>query len=394
MNWRGLWFLGTRYLVRHKKRTILLVSAFTLVWLLPAAIAMIVNQVERELRSRAVDTPLLVGKSGSALELVFNGLYFTKPEIGTMPFGEIERLQNMDHGSVIPVYSRFSAGEHRIVGTSLDYFRFRNLEITEGRNLLRLGDCVIGSGVAEANEIKPGDSLISSPETLFDLGGVYPLKLNVVGILSPTGGPDDGAIFVDVKTCWIIEGLGHGHDDAESAGAEERIEEDEESGVVRLNASITEYNEITPENAGSFHFHGEISDYPVTAAIVIPFDARDQALFKGKLSSRDDLQVASPQDEMSELFDTVFSIQRLVTSLLFAVGLATLLIGSLVFLLSNRLRRDEFRQMRLLGADFRSLRGLLFFEGAFVLISSLLACGFLLAVLTMVLPAALRVVIG
>jgi putative ABC transport system permease protein len=68
------------------------------------------------------------------------------------------------------------------VGTTLDYFDFRGLKVVEGRNLAVLGDCVLGARVAENLRLKPGDSLLSSPETLFDLAGVYPLKMKVVGV--------------------------------------------------------------------------------------------------------------------------------------------------------------------------------------------------------------------
>jgi hypothetical protein len=43
-------------------------------------------------------------------------------------------------------------------------------------------------------EMSPGDSLISSPENFFDLAGVYPLKMMVVGILHESNSPDDNAI--------------------------------------------------------------------------------------------------------------------------------------------------------------------------------------------------------
>ena len=57
----------------------------------------------------------------------------------------------------------------------------------------------------------PGDSLVSSPENFFDLAGVYPLKMEIVGVLETSDSPDDLAVFTDLKTNWIIMGLGHGH---------------------------------------------------------------------------------------------------------------------------------------------------------------------------------------
>ena len=392
MNAGGVWFLGRRYLGRNRAKTALLVAAFSLVWLLPAGIALVVGKVEEQLRARAAGTPLLLGQAGSPLELVFNGLYFTKPAIATLPYGGTEAIAADGLATVIPLYARFAAADHRIVGTTLDYFDFRGLEIREGRGLIDLGECVVGSAVAARNGIVPGDSVISTPETLFDLAGVYPLKMKVVGVLAPSGTPDDAAIFVDVKTAWIIEGLGHGHEEADKLGEEARLAalSGSDDGAVRLNASVVQYNEVTEENTDDFHFHGEIADYPVTAAIVIPVDAKAQALLKGRYGKAGGPQLISPGTEMDELFATVFSVQDFVLRLLGAIGVATLAIGALVFLLSNRLRRDEFRHLRHLGADPGTVRALVLFEGAFVVVTSLMMAGAGLAILRIVAPILVR----
>lgn len=396
MNLRGVLFLGWRYLARNRVKTLLLVAAFALVWLLPSGLALVVGKAEERLRSRAGGTPLLLGQAGSPLELVFNGLHFTKPGVATLPFREVEAVGESGLGTAIPLYARFSAGGRRIVGTTLDYFDFRGLRVEEGRGLIDLGECVVGARVAAENRIAPGDAIVSSPETLFDLAGVYPLKMRVVGVLAPAGTPDDSAIFVDVKTAWIIEGLGHGHEDAGKLGPEARLADPSGStdGAVRLNASVVQYNEVTEENADDFHFHGETGDYPVTAAIVIPADEKGRALLKGRYGKAGGLQLVSPASEMDELFATVFSVQDLVLRLLLAIGLATLAIGTLVFLLSNRLRREEFRHLRHLGAAPSTLRALVGFEAVFVLVASLLASGLGLLVLEWLAPLLLRRLIG
>jgi putative ABC transport system permease protein len=395
MNTRGVLHLGLRYLQRNRAKTLLLVAAFSLVWLLPAGIGLIVAKVEAQLRARAVETPLLLGQAGSPLELVFNALYFTKPQVATLPSRELDAVAETGFAAVIPIYARYTAGGHRIVGTSLDYFDFRRLEVKEGRQLLRLGECVVGAEVAEKNGLRPGDAVISTPETLFDLAGVYPLKMTVVGVLAPAASPDDEAIFVDLKTAWIIEGLGHGHEEAEALGPDQKIAPtDAGDQVVRLNASVVEYNEITPENAESFHFHGDTAGYPVTAAIVIPGDVRDQALLKGRFTRAGGLQLISPAEEMDELFATVFSVQRFVLGLLLVIGLATLAMGVLVFLLSHRLREEEFRHLRHLGADLSTLRALVAFEAGFVILSSLLVSGIGLAVIHFLAPVMIRSLLG
>lgn len=394
MNLSGVVHLGSRYLRRNRAKTLLLVAAFSLVWLLPAGLALVVRAVEAQLRGRAAETPLLLGQAGSPLELVFNGLYFTKPQIAPLGHGEVEAVAESGLGSAVPLYARFSASGWRIVGTNLDYFDFRGLEVAEGRGLAQLGECVVGAKAAQEEGLVPGDSIVSTPETLFDLAGVYPLKMKVVGILAPTGTADDRALFVDLRTAWIIEGLGHGHEDADALGEEARLASAEGEGAVRLNASVRQFNEITEENEDSFHFHGDMSGYPVGAAIVVPADAKAQALLRGRYGKPGGPQLVSPEAEMDELFATVFSVQALVLRLLLVIGLATLAIGALVFLLSNRLRRDEFRHLRHLGADPGTLRGLVLFEGVFVVLASLLVAGGGLLLLRLLAPVLVRGMLG
>ena len=50
--------------------------------------------------------------------------------------------------------------------------------------------------------------------------------MKVVGVLSPVATPDDEAVFVDVKTAWVIAGLAHGHDDVTAPGAESGVLEE------------------------------------------------------------------------------------------------------------------------------------------------------------------------
>ncbi len=390
MNWNGIWHLGSRYLRRKRGKTILLVAAFSLVWLLPGVVAVVVSQAESHLRHRADSTPLLVGRAGSPLELVFNGLYFFKPEVGVFPRSEIGGLgRGVD---VIPLYARFSAQDHRIVGTSVDYFRFRQLRFSQGRPFVRLGECVVGAEVARIHGLAEGDSVISSPGSIFDPAGVYPLKMRVCGVMAPSGAADDRAVFVDLKTAWVIEGIGHGHEDAEKIDESGRLASG--PGEIRINASVEHYNEVTPENVDSFHFHGDPGEFPLSAAIIIPRTAKAQALLKGRFQDRTDMQIASPAEEMDELFATVFRIQNVVVGILVLIGLATLAIGALVFLLSHRLRIPEFRSLSHMGADPAVLRGLIGFEAFFVLAASLLVAGAVLLVVYWLTPWVIPQVLG
>jgi hypothetical protein len=124
------------------------------------------------------------------------------PELISMEASD--RVAETDLSLPIPMYVRFKARGHPIAGTTLDYFEFRGLKIDQGRQFAVLGDCILGAKVAKSLALKPGDSLISSPESLFDLAGVYPLKMKVAGVLKKSHTSDDLAVFVDLKTAWVI----------------------------------------------------------------------------------------------------------------------------------------------------------------------------------------------
>ena len=204
-------YIAWKYISFNKIKTITLVGCITLISFLPMALQLLLDESERQLMSRAVSTPLVVGSKGSALDLVMNTIYFGDEVPELITIAASDRVMDTDLALAIPVYARFRARGNPIVGTTLDYFDFRGLKITEGRQMAVLGDCVVGAKVAKGLHLKPEDSLVSSPETLFDLAGIYPLKMKVVGVLEKSHTSDDLAVFVDLKTAWVIQGLGHGH---------------------------------------------------------------------------------------------------------------------------------------------------------------------------------------
>ena len=92
MNVSGALHLGLNYLRCQKAKTTLLVGALSVTIFIPFGIRIFVGQAEEQLGARAKSTPLLLGAPGSRLELVFNALYFSKPDIATLPIGELGHL--------------------------------------------------------------------------------------------------------------------------------------------------------------------------------------------------------------------------------------------------------------------------------------------------------------
>lgn len=360
--------LAWRYVVRHRLQTLLLAAALGLVLALPLSIRVIVRAAESAMKERAASTPQVIGARGSALDLLLTALYFKRQPLPTLTVKALEEVRAAKLGTAIPVYTRFHAQEFPIVGTQLDYFSFRELQVEQGRIFARLGDCVVGAELAKKKGIAVGGHLYSSQEQVFDLAGIYPLKMRVTGILAANGTSDDEAIFTDLKTTWLIEGLAHGHDDLVS---EEAILTKENGNVVG-NASVRMFNQVTEKNLGSFHFHGDLTAYPLSAILMQPTDAKAEALLAGRYLKSDlPAQIIRPLDEFETLMNTLFQIETLALVVLSLLAFAALSVAALVFALTFRLRTREFTTLDDLGISRRALALTKLTEVAFVTVLGL-----------------------
>lgn len=344
-------YLTWRHLVYYRGQSVILIGSIALILFLPFGLRVLVREGSDELMARADKTPLVVGAKGSPLQLVLNALYFTSEPPESLPYASIQRVESDGLARAIPLYVRFWAEGYRIVGTTLDYFDFRGLRIASGggRQMARLGECVVGAEVARRLGIHPGGALMSSPENVFDLAGVYPLKMRVVGVLAPALSPDDRAVFVDLKTAWVIQGLGHGHQDISQKAPDASVLRREDTNVV-ANAALMQYAEITDANVHSFHFHGDLGDFPITSILAVPKDHKSMTLLMGRYEGHDiQQQIIRPEVTVRDLVETIFAVERFVVAALAGVGVATLATSILVFMLSLRLRRGERETMRKLG---------------------------------------------
>jgi putative ABC transport system permease protein len=378
-------YIAWRYVSFNRVRTATLVACVTLIAVLPLSLDLLLEESERQLLERAEKTPLVVGAKGSELDLVMNSLYFgdTVPELISM--AHLEQVRATGLTVPIPMYVRFRARGAPIVGTSLDYFDLRGLQIAQGRTFALLGEAVIGATVAAELGLGPGDDLLSSPETLFDLAGVYPLKMRVTGVLAPANSADDLAVFVDIKTAWVVQGLVHGHQDL-SQVTDPTLVMGRAGGKVTATAKLAQYTQITPQNIDSFHFHGDPVDYPITAVIALPHDPKASAILRGRyVSAGDDSsalsgQITVPSDVVAELLANIFRIKSVLDAVILVVGLTTAMALVLVFALSLRLRQREIQTMFKLGCSRMTTARLL---GAEILII-LAASGVLTLVLLVV----------
>ena len=371
-------YIAWKYLNFSKARTATLVACVTLIAVLPLALQLLLAESERQLLSRAQSTPLLLGAPGSALDLVMNGLYFDDEVPELISMAAVDAVAASGLATPIPLYVRFKARRFPIVGTTLDYFDFRGLSIGEGRQLALLGECLVGAEVAGRLGIKVGDKLLSSPETVFDLAGVYPLNMKVAGVLARSHTPDDLAVFVDIKTAWVVQGLVHGHQDVtRSADAAVIIEQTDDNVIA--NARLVEYTEITPANIDSFHFHGAPEDYPLSAVITVPHDEKSATILRGRyLDAGSGYQLVVPETVIDGLLANIFRIKHMLDAVILVVAVATILALLLVFALSIRLRQREIQTVLRIGGSRLTIARLLAAEISLIALISAVFCAIVL----------------
>jgi putative ABC transport system permease protein len=352
-------YLAWRYLVFHRVKTLILVLSLAAVLAMPVSLLLLAGQGERHLAARANASPLLIGAKGSPLEIVLNSLYFRSKVPELMRFEEVEAIRESGLARPIPIYARFKCQEDPIVATTLDYFEFRDLKVLQGKQMTRLGDCVLGSEVARRRGLKPGDNLLSSPERAFDVAGVQPLRMRITGVLDFTDGPDDHAVFVDIKTAWIIEGLGHGHTDLSTP----------EGGHVTAKVPVPQYTEVTDRNLESFHFHGEMSQFPITAVLAIPPDEKSGTRLLGRYQAEGQrYQGIEPAKVMQELLGTVVTLKTFALAASAIVGVITVALIALIQMLSLRLRKREIETLTQIGGSRGRIFGVLAAEALIVLL--------------------------
>ncbi len=342
--------LTWRYIAFNKIKSVIMVVGLAITMFLPMAVNVLIRHYQSDLMARAQSTPLVVGAKGNRYDLILKSLYFTAENPDSITMAEVSTIRDSDRAAAIPLHISFSAQQSPVVGTSLDYFDFRSLTTANGTLPLRLGDTVIGHSVATKLNLGVGDSILTDQTSLYNIAAVYPLKLRIVGVLDPSNSADDLAVFVDIKTAWIIEGIGHGHTDITKTNDPDLILRSNEKEVVG-SAAVVEYTEITATNIDSFHLHGDLANCPVTSIIVIPDSAKSATILKGRYRQSSSRQMLVPTGVIEELMQMVVQIKRFFDANFVLICLATILFVVLIIMLSLRLRRREMETMFRIGCS-------------------------------------------
>ncbi len=346
-------FLAARYLAFHRWKTALIVVCLTLTGFVPILLWLVLDEFDQRIAARAERTPLVIGPPGSGVDLTLHALYFTSRPKDPLPTRELKRVTESQLAQPVPLHCHFTARGFPIVGTTIDYFDVRQLAVEQGRLFVTLGECVVGSEVARELRLQVADKLMSDRENLVDIAGQYPLRMTVVGILARSGTADDRAVFTDLKSSWMMLGLGHGHDDLRDETDPHKVLARDSRGIV-ASAAVLPYLEITPELMSTVHFHGDPDEFPISAILAFPRDEKSATLLIGRYEAPGQgksAQVIVPQKVIRELMKLVFQVTQLFHANMLLVAISTACLLGLVIALSMRLRANEMETMFRMGCS-------------------------------------------
>src|SRR6185437_11993494 len=191
---------------------------------LVVAVLVIYGVVDASFRRSAAGYDLIVGATkGGRLQIVLNTVYHLSAPVENIPYSYYKEFTRDEHHkgkfadyvqTAIPYCLGDSYEEFRVVGTTpqmfeaFEYVPGKKYEFSAGRNFEHdhFFEGVIGSIVANKTGLKLGDEFQPAHGVENDEQGHKHDAFKVVGILKPTGTPNDRALFVNMEGFYLLRG--------------------------------------------------------------------------------------------------------------------------------------------------------------------------------------------
>ena len=163
------------------------------------------NQIEQQLQNNLRGIDMVIGAKGSPLQLILSSIYHIDNPTGNISFKESNKLtKNSMVDFTIPLSYGDSYNGFRIVGTTYQYPKLYEANLTEGRLWNKSMEVVIGSIVSEVNQLKIGDKFYGTHGLNKD-GHIHDDHYyEVVGILNQSNSALDKLIITDINSVWQV----------------------------------------------------------------------------------------------------------------------------------------------------------------------------------------------
>lgn len=349
----SLWHIAWGYLWNRKFTSALTILSVALGVGLIYSVLTLREETRKRFEEEGQSFDIVVGAKGSPLQLVLSALYFMDAPTGNIRLSDYEAIKkNEDVAAAFPISMGDTYRGFRIVGTTTDLFSYtwtnpvsgekrKPFNLADGRLFEKPMETVLGSAVARAEGLNVGDSFIGShgfielPDGVREDHAENPYT--VVGILEPSGSPNDRAVFADLASVWDVHGQKH------TAAAESAADDHEEN--LEVTAVLVSLESPTLR----FQFVEFVND-TYNAMATIPIN-----------------QI---QNLYASLLGTAKSILLSVGYLVVIISAISILIGLYLSILQ---RRRDLAIMRALGASAYEIVGSVLIEAFLVTVLGVIA---------------------
>ena len=399
----SLWRIAWRSVQQRALASSLTAFSMALGVMLLVAVLSIHGVIERSFQNNAnLGYNMIMGAKGGKLQLTLNTVYYLSQPIENVPYdfyleflpadrrdAELENSLNPPEASRDGKYSPFVElaiplclgdyfGPFRVVGTvpeMFDKLRFGphgeyKYEFSQGRNFQLdspehgFFEAVVGATVARQMKVKVGDRISTThgdPE-----GFGHGEQFTVVGILAPSGTPQDRAAFVSMEGFYLMEGHAKPLPEAEPAadGNEPRAVPDGGDTAADGHPRATQRvaSEAAPD-AASLTTPLPLEQREVTSILVRTVSPIVGMYLENEINEGPAAQAVLPVREIYLLFDMFV---RPAQMLLMLMSVLICIVSGVSILVSiyNSMseRRHEIAVMRALGAERQTVMSVILFE--------------------------------
>lgn len=304
------------------------------------------TQISNKLESNSKDIDLVVGAKGSPLQLILSSIFYVDFPTGNIPLKDANALSK--HPMVkraVPLALGDSYQGFRIVGTDTSFINLYSLQLEAGTFWNGNFDVTIGSEVAKALNLKPGDTfhgahgLTSGGDTHADHAYV------VAGILKQQNNVSDNLILTDIPSIWNMHAPGGVHNEED---------EGEHTGEAEHQHHSDSHEQVAQEDDDGREITSLLIQYHSPMAVV---------MFPRLVNQSTNMQAASPALETARLFSLIgVGVDTLQW---FAVLIMLIAAISVFVSLFNSLkeRKYDIAVMRVMGASRSKIFFIVILEG-------------------------------
>ena len=265
----SLWKIAWRSIQQRALASTLTIISMALGVMLVVAVLVAHGVIDRSFKNNSdLGYNMVVGAKGGRIELVLNAVYYLARPIENIPYGYYQEFtsgrfsQHVERA--IPVCLGDMYHDFRVVGTTPEFFDLeyagQKYQFQKGGRNFKADEYftgVIGATVARETGLKVGDDFQPAHGAAPDAHVHDPFK--VVGILKPTGTPNDRALFINMEGFYRIPE--HAEPDAAPGGEAEHhdeVDHDHEHGHAdEMPADEMPADEEHAHEDGERHEHGD-----------------------------------------------------------------------------------------------------------------------------------------